>query len=77
MSLYDYRISQSLAADDWPFYALIMAAMRRADSANLARLQAAFPEQWRELSLRSNAPAGGRGLSGNGVGARRLERYLT
>jgi hypothetical protein len=52
MSYYDYRASLQLAAEDPPFYALIMAAMRKADTDNLAKLQIAFPETWRELSAR-------------------------
>jgi hypothetical protein len=58
MSLYDYEQSRKLSATDQPFYALIMAAMRRADTDNLTRLQSAFPEVWRELQARYNAPGG-------------------
>jgi hypothetical protein len=58
MSLYDYEQSRKLSATDQPFYALIMAAMRRADTDNLTRLQSAFPEVWRELQTRYNAPGG-------------------
>jgi len=47
--LLEYRISAKLAAEDVPFYALIMAAMRRADSINLKKLQAAWPGIWEEL----------------------------
>lgn len=57
MSLYDYRASRTIDADA-PFYALIMAAMRRADTANLALLQAAWPEVWAELDARYNAAGG-------------------
>jgi len=41
-----------------PFYALIMAAMRGADTDNLDKLRAAFPEVYRELRERYNAPGG-------------------
>ena len=58
MSLYDYQQSRKLAATDQPFYALIMAAMRQADTDNLTRLQVAFPEVWREFQTRYNAPGG-------------------
>ncbi len=58
MSLYDYQVSRKLAAADHPFDALIMAAMRKADSHNTAALQAAFPALWNELSMRYNAPGG-------------------
>ena len=58
MSLYDYRQSQKIAAEDHPFYALIMAAMRKADTDNIAKLQRAFPEVWSELFQRYHAPGG-------------------
>lgn len=58
MSLNDYKESQKISACDYPFYALIMAAMRQADSFNLARLQREFPNQWEELQERYNAPGG-------------------
>lgn len=58
MSVHEYRAAQKLATDDVPFYALIMAAMRRADSENLARLRAVFPETYAEVEARYNAPGG-------------------
>lgn len=58
MSLHQYEISKRIAASDYPFYSLIMAAMRQADSENLAKLQAAWPEVWDELEERYNAPGG-------------------
>lgn len=58
MSRYDYERSKDLALTDVPFYALIMAAMRRADTANHAALKAAFPEAWQELESRYHAPGG-------------------
>lgn len=58
MSRYDYEVSRDLDAHDLPFYALIMAAMRKADTDNLDKLQAAFPETWRELDARYHAPGG-------------------
>lgn len=58
MSLYDYEESKRVAAGDVPFYALIMAAMRRADSFNLHILQAAFPDVWDEVQARYNAQGG-------------------
>jgi hypothetical protein len=57
MSLYDYEASRRLPTDT-PFYALIMAAMRRADTANLALLREAWPDVWAELDARYNAPGG-------------------
>lgn len=58
MTLYDYDESKGIAQQGFQFYALIMAAMRQADTDNLTRLQAAFPEVWRELQARYNAPLG-------------------
>jgi len=58
MSLHAYLQSQKLAAQDYPFYALIMAAMRRADFDNLEKLRFAFPDVWQELTDRYGAPGG-------------------
>ncbi len=58
MSLSDYRRSLELSYDNTPFGALIMAAIRKADSVNLTLLQVAFPEIWHELDERYNAPGG-------------------
>lgn len=58
MSRLDYNTSHKLAATGVPFYALIMAAMRRADSDNAGKLKAAWPEVWGELQQRYNAPGG-------------------
>lgn len=58
MSLYDYQQSQIIAAHDPPFYGLIMAAMRRADSDNLEKLRVAWPDAYEELQARYHAPGG-------------------
>lgn len=58
MSLYDYKVSIELESQDFPFYALIMAAMRGADSNNIEKLKYVFPEIWEELKARYNAPGG-------------------
>lgn len=59
MSHYDYECSKRILLDsDPPFYALIMAAMRKADTENCAALQRAFPTVWLELQHRYNAPGG-------------------
>lgn len=58
MSFYDYRASEKLAALDTPFYALIMAAARRADTDNLELLERAWPDTIAELRERYNAPGG-------------------
>lgn len=57
MSLFDFQES-SKAAAEYPFFALIMAAMRNADSHNSALLRDTFPELWAEISARYNAPGG-------------------
>jgi len=56
--LVDYHISLKLHMKDIPFYALIMAAMRKADSDNIEKLKQAFPDIWAELQKRYNAPGG-------------------
>lgn len=58
MSLYEYMESRRITLQDFSFYALIMAAMRKADSDNLPKLQEAFPETWGELAARYDAPGG-------------------
>ena len=57
MSLYAYEHSARIAAVE-PFDALIMAAMRRADTENFRKLKAAFPELADELERRYRAPGG-------------------
>lgn len=57
LSLYDYQLSRQAAAA-YPFYALIAAAMRNADTDNIEKLRAAFPETHRLLTERYNNPAG-------------------
>ncbi len=58
MSRFDYEASKLISAEDWPFYALIMAAMRQADTHNAERLRRAWPGVWNELEARYNAPGG-------------------
>jgi hypothetical protein len=58
MSRLDYELGKQIADADPPFYALIMAAMRKADSRNLVWLKAAFPDTYDELYARYNAPDG-------------------
>ena len=57
MSLHDYQQSKYASAV-YGFYALLMAAMRNADSDNAQKLRDAFPETWAELQARYNAPGG-------------------
>ncbi len=58
MSHYDYEISGEIASQRQPFNALIMAAMRNADTGHLAKLRAVFPEVYDELHARYHAPGG-------------------
>lgn len=58
MSRHDYEMSKRIDALDFPFYALVMAAMRRADTANTEALKRAFPDVWDELQARYWAPGG-------------------
>ena len=62
MSYHHYIASRQIVAQrherNWPFYSLIMAAMREADSDNLAMLQAAWPAVWADLRARYDAPGG-------------------
>lgn len=55
--LKEYRRSRVLSIDEG-FYALLMAAMRCADSTNAALLREAFPEVWDELQARYWEPGG-------------------
>ena len=55
---YEYEESKRLAAQCPSFYALIMCAMRDADTRNLEMLRAAWPDVWDELVARYNAPGG-------------------
>ena len=57
MSYFDYESSRTIASGA-SFYGIIMAAMRKADDGNLAKLTRAWPEQWAELQLRYNSPGG-------------------
>jgi hypothetical protein len=58
MSLHEYVASRDLAALDPPFYALIFAAVRKADTHNLAKLRAGWPAVVAEFEARYNAPGG-------------------
>lgn len=58
MSLYDYHYSRKLSKDDPPFFALLMAAMRKADSDNAQLLRNTFPDIWEEFQGRYNASLG-------------------
>lgn len=57
MSHYDYEQSKK-ASSELGFYALLMAAMREADTRNATKLRLAFPDVWAELMARYAAPGG-------------------
>lgn len=58
MSHFDYVASREIALHDYPFYAIIMAAMRQADTDNLELLKRAWPDVWMELNSRYHSPEG-------------------
>ena len=58
MSLHEYEQSRVIAIEDFPFYAIVMAAMRQADSFNAQQLAEAFPDTYDELQKRYNSPGG-------------------
>ena len=58
MGWLDYKASLRIECADYSFYALIMAAMRQADTDNAALLKAAWPYVWEDLQERYNAPGG-------------------
>ena len=55
--MHAYRVSIELMRS-YPFSALIMAAMMKADTDNAALLATAFPDLWAELNVRYNSPGG-------------------
>lgn len=52
MSLHSYMIGRQIVAADPPFSAIIMAAMRKADTDNSIKLAFAFPDLWEEVQHR-------------------------
>lgn len=58
MSWPDYKASQKIELEGYSFYSLIMAAMRKADTDNLALLKSAWPFVWEDLQERYKAPGG-------------------
>jgi hypothetical protein len=46
----------AMTVGDPPFYGVIMLAMMRADSINVMKLRAAWPDVWDELQARYDAP---------------------
>jgi hypothetical protein len=58
VSHYDYQVSKQIGALDAPFYALVMALYRQADTANQGAIERAWPETVAELRARYEAPGG-------------------
>lgn len=58
MSLYEYQTSSEIVAEYDTFFAILMAAMRQADTENAMALRSAFPETWAELQARYEARGG-------------------
>jgi len=62
MSYYDYDCSKHLELhieeNRISFYALIMTAMRKADTKNIEKLRSMWPGVWAELYKRYNTPGG-------------------
>lgn len=58
MSYHEYLMSRAISAQDPPFYALVMAAMRQADTTNTTKLRQLFPDVWEEFQARYHAPGG-------------------
>lgn len=58
MSHYDYEASKAISESDPPFAAIIMAALRKADTRNGLLLRSAFPDITEELQARYDAPGG-------------------
>jgi hypothetical protein len=58
VSLYDYNVSRQISRSDPPFAALIMAALRKANTDDAAWLWRSFPDICQEMQDRCNAPGG-------------------
>ncbi len=58
MSHYDYTKSLEIEYQEYPFYALVMACIRQADTDNLERLRQTFPDVVTEFRARYHAPNG-------------------
>lgn len=58
MSYHDYIWGREISTKDYPFYALIQAAMRQADTDNLEKLKSLFPETFRGFQTRYKSPKG-------------------
>ena len=57
-SYHDYYVSMRIASECYPFYALLCALFRQADSDNVVKLRAAFPDEMAMFEERYNNPGG-------------------
>ena len=55
---FTYMVGASIWAEDPPFYAVIQAAMRGADTQNARALRHIWPDVWDSLQARYDAPGG-------------------
>jgi len=58
MSLYDYEKSKRISGCGYPWYGLLMALIRDADTDNLAKIECEWPDVVAEFRARYNAPGG-------------------
>ncbi len=58
MSLYNYQKSIQIVSQDYPLYALIMAAMQQSSGFELEKLKGAFPSIYYEVMERNNTSRG-------------------
>lgn len=58
LSLHSFHAGMELAKSDPPFYALIAAAMVKADTHNAELLRACWPQVFEDAQKRYNAPNG-------------------
>lgn len=57
-SHWDYTHSMTLSAEDPPFYALLFALIRKADTSNMEKIAREWPDVVAEFKMRYNLPGG-------------------
>jgi len=58
MSRLDYVMSLEISANNYPFWALVMAAIRQSDSHNFEKFEQMFPDVMAEFQERYHTPGG-------------------
>lgn len=58
MSYHEYRVSQLITSKGYPFYAMLFAMIRQADSNNLEKIKQAWPARYEEFMSRYHSPGG-------------------